>query len=82
MYVCVLPVSACHTCAGDIWGQKTVDHLELKLQVFLNYLIWVLGTTFGSLARAVQNLNDQAICQDPTFQIFITSLNDSKENKF
>lgn len=46
-----------YVCEGSHRGQRTLDILDLEFQVVVNYLMWVLGTATGSLARAVGALN-------------------------
>jgi hypothetical protein len=58
-------VSLCmdvYTCeCAHVWSAEALDLLELDLQAFWRQLMWVLGTEFGSSAKAVCVLNCWAI---------------------
>lgn len=43
--------------AGAHRGQRHHMFLELEFQAVVNHLTWVLGTAFGSFARAVHAFN-------------------------
>lgn len=47
-------------CSGVLGGQRSLFLLELKLQVFVSPMIWVLGTELKSSARVRPTLNSQA----------------------
>ena len=47
-----------YTCeCAHVWSAEALDLLELDLQAFWRQLMWVLGTEFGSSAKAVCVLN-------------------------
>lgn len=50
------------TCRGQ---SRASDPLELELEVVVTLLMWVLGTHFGSSARAIHTLNHQVISPTP-----------------
>lgn len=52
--VCVVQV---YVYAGACRSQKTLDRLELELQVTLSHLIWALRTEFASSERGASALN-------------------------
>lgn len=57
-----IPVSLCHICVNARRGQqRALDPLEMKLQVFMNRLTWVLGIELSSFARTVSILSCWAI---------------------
>lgn len=60
MYVCVsVWIYVHHMPVGAQGGQRVLGSLELELQVFVNHLIWILGTKPGFSARAVVFLNTE-----------------------
>ena len=53
-----------HMCAGALGGQKRASELlEVELIMVVSCLMWVLGTTPGSPAKATCTLNCQATIQ-------------------
>lgn len=54
VFVCVVQV---YVYAGACRSQKTLDRLELELQVALSHLIWALRTEFAAFERAASALN-------------------------
>ena len=55
----------CSACMWDVWPfrgqQRTSDLQDLRLQVIVNNLIWVLGTKFGSSERVASSLDYETI---------------------
>lgn len=46
-----------HIFAGVHKGQRTLDPLELDLQMVMGYLVWMLETKPGFFARAISTLS-------------------------
>lgn len=66
MFICVsVWIYVHHMPVGTQGGQRLLGSLELELQVFVNHLIWILGTKPGFSARAVNVLKHWAISSVP-----------------
>lgn len=72
MYICAsVWIYVHHMPVGAQGGQRVLGSLELELQVFVNHLIWILGTKPGFSATAVNVLKHWAISSVPIWFLLI-----------
>lgn len=75
MYICLsVWIYVQHMPVGAQGGQRVLDSLELELQVFVNHLVWILGTKPGFSGTEINVLKHWAISLVPIWFLLMHCL--------